>query len=91
MSLVASISSFWCSFQEQLFPTIEEDLGPLGGTLRVIHQRPRVRPGGTTSAVFWEPERTPTTGPCGARACLYRQPTDKCLSVIFPQLRTSRL
>lgn len=30
MSLLASISSFWCSFQEQLFPTIEEDLGPLG-------------------------------------------------------------
>ena len=30
MSLLATISSFWCSFQEQLFPTIEQDLGPLG-------------------------------------------------------------
>ena len=30
MSLLASVSSFWCAFQEQLFATIEQDLGPLG-------------------------------------------------------------
>ena len=30
MSLLATISTFWCSFQAQLFPTIEDDLGPLG-------------------------------------------------------------
>ena len=30
MSLLASVSSFWSAFQAQLFPTIEEDLGPLG-------------------------------------------------------------
>ena len=30
MSLRTTLSSFWCAFQEHLFPTIEDDLGPLG-------------------------------------------------------------
>ena len=30
MSLRATLSSYWCAFQEYLFPTIEADLGPLG-------------------------------------------------------------
>ena len=30
MSLRVRLSSYWCAFQEYLFPTIEEDLGPLG-------------------------------------------------------------
>ena len=30
MSLLARLSSYWCAFQEHLFSTIEEDLGPLG-------------------------------------------------------------
>ena len=30
MSLRIRLSSYWCAFQEYLFPTIEEDLGPLG-------------------------------------------------------------
>ena len=30
MSLRARLSSYWCAFQAQLFPAIEEDLGPLG-------------------------------------------------------------
>ena len=30
MSLLGRLSSFWCAFQEYLFPIIEEDLGPLG-------------------------------------------------------------
>ena len=30
MSLRARLSSCWCAFQAQLFPAIEEDLGPLG-------------------------------------------------------------
>ena len=30
MSLRVTLSSYWCAFQEYLFPTIEEDLGPLG-------------------------------------------------------------
>ena len=29
MSLRIRLSSYWCAFQEYLFPTIEEDLGPL--------------------------------------------------------------
>ena len=30
MSLQVRLSSYWCAFQEYLFPTIEADLGPLG-------------------------------------------------------------
>ena len=30
MSLRARLSTYWCAFQEHLFPTIEQDLGPLG-------------------------------------------------------------
>ena len=30
MSLRVRLSSYWCAFQEYLFPTIEADLGPLG-------------------------------------------------------------
>ena len=30
MSLRTTLSTFWCAFQEYLFPTIEDDLGPLG-------------------------------------------------------------
>ena len=30
MSLRVRLSSYWCAFQEYLFPIIEEDLGPLG-------------------------------------------------------------
>ena len=30
MSLRARLSTYWCAFQERLFPTIEQDLGPLG-------------------------------------------------------------
>ena len=30
MSLLVRLSSYWCAFQQYLFPTIEEDLGPLG-------------------------------------------------------------
>ena len=30
MSLLVRLSSYWCAFQQHLFPTIEEDLGPLG-------------------------------------------------------------
>ena len=30
MSLLVRLSSYWCAFQEYLFPTIEEHLGPLG-------------------------------------------------------------
>ena len=30
MSLRTTLSTFWCAFQEHLFPTIEDDLGPLG-------------------------------------------------------------
>ena len=30
MSLRARLSTYWCAFQEHLFSTIEEDLGPLG-------------------------------------------------------------
>ena len=30
MSLRVRLSTYWCAFQEYLFPTIEEDLGPLG-------------------------------------------------------------
>ena len=30
MSLRATLSSYWCAFQECLFPTIEQDLGALG-------------------------------------------------------------
>ena len=30
MSLLVRLSSYWCAFQEYLFSTIEEDLGPLG-------------------------------------------------------------
>ena len=30
MSLRVRLSSYWCAFQQYLFPTIEEDLGPLG-------------------------------------------------------------
>ena len=30
MSLRVSLSSYWCAFQEYLFPIIEDDLGPLG-------------------------------------------------------------
>ena len=30
MYLLARLSSYWCAFQEHLFSTIEEDLGPLG-------------------------------------------------------------
>ena len=30
MSLLVRLSSFWCAFQEYMFPIIEEDLGPLG-------------------------------------------------------------
>ena len=30
MSLRARLSSYWCAFQECLFPTVEQDLGPLG-------------------------------------------------------------
>ena len=29
MSLLVRLSSYWCAFQQYLFPTIEEDLGPL--------------------------------------------------------------
>ena len=30
MSLRARLSPYWCAFQERLFPSIEQDLGPLG-------------------------------------------------------------
>ena len=30
MSLLVRLSSYWCAFQQYLFPTIEEDLDPLG-------------------------------------------------------------
>ena len=30
MSLRARLSTYWCTIQECLFPTIEQDLGPLG-------------------------------------------------------------
>ena len=30
MSLRARLSTYWCAFQEHLFPGIEQDLGPLG-------------------------------------------------------------
>ena len=30
MSLRATLSSYWCAFQAQLFPLIEHDLGPVG-------------------------------------------------------------
>lgn len=30
MSLRATLSSYWCAFQAQLFPQVEDDLGPLG-------------------------------------------------------------
>ena len=30
MSLRVRLSDYWCAFQERLFPTIEEDLGPVG-------------------------------------------------------------
>ena len=30
MSLLVRLSSYWCAFQQSLFPTIAEDLGPLG-------------------------------------------------------------
>ena len=30
MSLRARLSSYWCTIQECLFPTVEQDLGPLG-------------------------------------------------------------
>ena len=30
MSLRTRLSTYWCAFQERLFPTIEQDLGPLG-------------------------------------------------------------
>ena len=30
MSLLVRLSSYWCAFQQHLFPTIAEDLGPLG-------------------------------------------------------------
>ena len=30
MPLRTILSSYWCAFQEHLFPAIEEDLGPLG-------------------------------------------------------------
>ena len=29
MSLLVRLSSYWCAFQQHLFPTIAEDLGPL--------------------------------------------------------------
>ena len=30
MSLRATLSSYWCAFQAQLFPLIEQDIGPVG-------------------------------------------------------------
>ena len=42
MTLRARLSTYWCAFQEHLFPTIEQDLGPLGER--------RIGPGGTALA-----------------------------------------
>ena len=39
MSLRVTLSSYWCAFQEYLFPTIEEDLGPLGERYQSVHHR----------------------------------------------------
>ena len=42
-------------------------------TETVFHRRPRVGAGGTTSALFSYPARSPATGSCGDGARLHRQ------------------
>ena len=33
MSLRAILSNYWFAFQQELFPWLEDELGPVGGTL----------------------------------------------------------
>ena len=72
MSLRVRLSSYWCAFQEYLFPTIEADLGPLGERYQPVHHRARVGAGGTTSALFSHPALA-RKGSCGVGARLHRQ------------------
>ena len=65
MSLRVRLSSYWCAFQEYLFPHHRGRPRSPGRTLPVVHRRTRVGAGGTTSALFSYPARSPATGSYG--------------------------
>ena len=58
MSLRVRLSSYWCAFQEYLFPTID-DLGPLGERYQLF-----------ISSGWPYPARSPATGSYGVGARL---------------------
>ena len=39
MSLRARLSTYWCAFQEYVFPIIEEEIGPLGERYQILRFR----------------------------------------------------
>ena len=45
MSLRTILSNYGFALQREFFPTLEEELGPLGRALRVIRHGARVRAG----------------------------------------------
>ena len=71
MSLRVRLSSYWCAFQEYLFPTIEA-VGPLGERYQLfiaVLELVRVE----QHALFSYPARSPATGSYGVGARLHRQ------------------
>ena len=74
MSLRVRLSSYWCAFQEYLFPTIEADLGPLGERYQLfITVLELVRVEQHLPCFRTLRGRPPATGSCGVGARLHRQ------------------
>ena len=55
--LRAILSEYWFAIQQELFPALKEELGPLGGALRDVDRGARVRPGGAPVALPAWPAR----------------------------------
>ena len=86
MSLRATLSSYWCAFQEYLFPTIEADLGPLGERYQAfitVLEFVRVEqhlPGAVTGAVVRSKTGRRWRAPSSPRRCSRSTPPGPCAS-----------